>query len=67
MTTEAQKRARNKWNKENTTHVQFVLSASDAELVEYMKDRASVEGKAAFFRRIMREDMERRGKFTGER
>lgn len=59
MATEAQKRARDKWNKENTTHVQFVLNANDADLVEYMKERAAIEGKAAFFRRIMREDMEK--------
>ena len=58
MATEAQKRARAKWNKENTTHVQFVLNASDAGLVKYISERAAIEGKAAFFRRIIREDME---------
>ena len=61
MATEAQKRARDKWNKGNTTHVQFVLGANDAELVEHIRSRAAAEGKAAFFRRIIREDMEKGG------
>lgn len=59
MTSESQKRARDKWNAANVTKVQFSLYPKDAELVEYLNARASVEGKADFLRRLIREDMER--------
>ncbi|MBQ9785079.1 MAG: hypothetical protein IJW29_06230 [Clostridia bacterium] len=43
------------------THVQFDFYRSDQDLIDYMNKRAAIEGKAAFFRRIMREDMEKGG------
>lgn len=62
MATEAQKRAKKKYReteKGAVTHVQFDLYRSDQELIDYMKERAAIEGKAAFFRRLLREDMGR--------
>lgn len=61
MATEAQKRAKKKYEgteKGAVTHVQFDLYRSDQELIDYIRERAAIEGKAAFFRRIIRNDME---------
>ena len=60
MVTEAQTRAKKKWSSENATQVKFDLYSGDQDLIDYMKERASVEGKAAFFRRLISQDMKGR-------
>lgn len=61
MTTEAQKRAKKKWDSENATQVKITLYPSDQDLIRYINERSAIEGKAAFFRRIIRNDMEKGG------
>lgn len=58
MATEAQKRAKKKWDSENAKQVKFTLYPSDQDLIDYVNERSAIEGKAAFFRRLIRKDME---------
>ena len=58
MVSESQKRAKEKWDRANVKQVKFNLYPSDQELIDHIAERSAVEGKAAFFRRIVRKDME---------
>ena len=54
MTTEAQKRARAKWNKENKKTVSISFYPVDAELLEHLNRQPQ---KAVYIKDLIREDM----------
>ena len=59
MVSDAQKRAKRKWDGENATQVNFTLYPKDRDLIDHVNARAAIEGKAGFFRRLIRQDMEK--------
>ena len=59
MATEAQKRSKKKWDRENVTQVKFDLYPNDQDIIDHINKRVAIEGKAAYFRRLVREDIEK--------
>lgn len=60
MESEAQRRANVKYKAENTVNLQVKLFPADRDIVEWLD--GIDEGKAAYVRRLIREDMAKRSK-----
>ena len=58
MAVESQKRARDKWNRENKKVVSIGFYPADADLLEHL-DRQ--ENKAGYIKALIRADMEKGG------
>ncbi|MBQ9000367.1 MAG: hypothetical protein IJ087_00745 [Eggerthellaceae bacterium] len=59
MTTDAQKRANRKYQKEKTKQIAIRFSPNEMDVYDFIKSRP--EGIAPYLKRLVREDMERRG------
>lgn len=59
MSTEAQKRASAKYQKEKVKRVPVKFYPGDEELYEHVQSKKGGEGINAYHRRLIREDMER--------
>lgn len=59
MATDAQKAARNKWNKENRKTVSVGFCPSDADLLEWLDKQPQ---RGAYIRSLIRDDMEKNQK-----
>ena len=59
MRTEAQKRADEKWKKNNSTRIMFRLyKNTDADLIEFLE---TVDNKQALIKRLLREEIKKAG------
>ena len=61
--TEAQKRAKRKYNREKTTNITFRLYQTDADILKHLQAQ---ENKQGYIKSLIREDMKRQGLESNE-